>query len=174
MHEWIVCDGCAVLKSPFMKAMGKSDHEHPLLHALFPVFQKRSSVSVVFDFNTSLSDAIPVYPILLTVDLMKMKKSGLLIDAICVLFLLCSLPRSSPLSVVFDFSASLSDAIPVSPILLTVVLIRMEKSGLLMDAICVLFLLSSPPISSPLSAVFDFNASLNDAAPVSPMLLSVD
>ena len=50
---------------------------------------------------------------------------------------------------------------------------RMEKSGLLMDAICVLFLLSSPPKSSVVSVVFDFNASLNDAAPVSPIPLPV-
>ena len=50
MHEWIVCDGCAVFQSPFMmKTMGKSDHEHPLLHALFLVLHKSSFVSVVFD-----------------------------------------------------------------------------------------------------------------------------
>ena len=43
-----------------------------------------------------------------------------------------------------------------------------------MDAICVLFLLSSPLKSSFSSVVLDFSASLNDAAPASPMLLSVD
>ena len=43
-----------------------------------------------------------------------------------------------------------------------------------MDAICVLFLLSSPLRSSFVSVVFDFNASLNDVAPVSPMPFSVD
>ena len=47
------------------------------------------------------------------------------------------------MSVVFDFSASLNDFAPLSPMLLSVDLMRMEKSGLLMDAICVLFLLSS-------------------------------
>ena len=68
MHEWIVCDGCAVFQSPFMmKTMGKSDHEHPLLHALFLVLHKLSSVSVVFDFNASLNDFVPVSPILLSV-----------------------------------------------------------------------------------------------------------
>ena len=36
-----------------------------------------------------------------------------------------------------------------------------------------LFLLSSLIKSSSVSVVFDFNASLNDVAPVSPMLLSV-
>ena len=40
----------------------------------------------------------------------------------------------------FDFNASLNDVAPVSPILFPVGLMRMEKSGLLMDAICVLFL----------------------------------
>ena len=43
-----------------------------------------------------------------------------------------------------------------------------------MDNICVLFLLSLQLRSSFVSVVFDFNASLNDALPVSPMLLSVD
>ena len=37
-----------------------------------------------------------------------------------------------------------------------------------------LFLLSSPPRLSFVSVVFDFNASLNDVAPVSPISLSVD
>ena len=50
---------------------------------------------------------------------------------------------------------------------------RMKKSELLMDVICVLFLLSSPYRPSAVSVVFDFNASPNDVAPVSPMLLSV-
>ena len=35
-------------------------------------------------------------------------------------------------------------------------------------------LLSSRPRLSSVSVVFDFNASLNDVAPVSPILLSVD
>ena len=65
-------------------------------------------------------------------------------DAICVLFLLSSQLISSTVSVVFDFNASLSDVAPVSPILFTVDLMRMEKSGLLMEAICVLFLLYPP------------------------------
>ena len=43
-----------------------------------------------------------------------------------------------------------------------------------MDAICVLFLLYPQFRQSSASAVFDFNASLNDAAPVSPMLFSVE
>ena len=91
MHEWIVCDWFAVFKSPFMmKTTGKSDHEHPLLHAPFLVLhQMESSVSVVFDFNTSVNDTLPVYPILFPVDLMRTKKCGLLMDAIYVLFLLC-------------------------------------------------------------------------------------
>ena len=51
---------------------------------------------------------------------------------------------------------------------------RVEKNGLLMNAICVLFHLSSQLRLSSVSVMFDFNASLNDVAPVSPMLLSVD
>ena len=34
--------------------------------------------------------------------------------------------------------------------------------------------LSLPPRSSAMNVVFDFNDSLNDVAPVSPILLSVD
>ena len=65
----------------------------------------------------------------------------MLMDAICVLFLLCPLLRLSSVSVVFDLSASLNDVVPDSPILLAVYLMKMEKSGLFMDTICVLFLL---------------------------------
>ena len=61
-------------------------------------------------------------------------------DVICVLFLLYSQLRLSLASAVFDFNASLNDVAPVSPILLSVDLMRMEKSELLVDAICVLSL----------------------------------
>ena len=44
----------------------------------------------------------------------------------------------------FDFNASLNDVAPASLIQLPVDLMLTEKSGLLMDVICVLFLLSSP------------------------------
>ena len=136
--------------------------------------QRLSSVSVVFDFNASLNDVAPVSPILLTVDLMRMEKSGLSMDVICVLFLLSSQNRSSFMSVVFDFNASLNSFVPVSPILFTVDLLRMEKSELLVDVICVLFVLCSRLRLSSVSVVFVFNASLSDVAPVSPILLSVD
>ena len=43
------------------------------------------------------------------------------------------------MSVVFDFNASLNDAVPVSPILLPFDVMRMEKSELLMDVFCVFF-----------------------------------
>ena len=43
-----------------------------------------------------------------------------------------------------------------------------------MNIVCVLFLLSSPHRLSFLIVVFDFNASLNDVTPVSPILLPVD
>ena len=48
-----------------------------------------------------------------------------------------------------------------------------EKSDLLMDVFCVFFLLCSPLRSSFVSVVFDFNDSLNDVAPVSPILSPV-
>ena len=39
------------------------------------------------------------------------------------------------MSAVFDFSASLKNGAPVSPIMFPVNLMKMEKSGLLMDAV---------------------------------------
>ena len=55
---------------------------------------------------------------------------------------MCLLSLSSPIilsvvSVVFDFNASLIDAAPVSPMLLPVYMMRMEKSELLMGVFCV-------------------------------------
>ena len=49
---------------------------------------RSSVVIVVFDFNALLSDVAPLSPTQFAVDYMRMKKSGLLMDAICVLFLL--------------------------------------------------------------------------------------
>ena len=50
----------------------------------------------------------------------------------------------------------------------------MERSDLLIGAICVLLLLYLPSKLSSISVVFDFNASLNDVAPVSPIKFTVD
>ena len=61
-------------------------------------------------------------------------------DAICVLSLLCSLHRSSSVSVVFDFNASLNDSVPLSLMSFPGDWMRMDKSGLLTDAICLLFI----------------------------------
>ena len=49
-------------------------------------------------------------------------------DDICVLFLLSSHLRSSFVSVVFDFNASLNDVVPVSLMMFPVVFMRVEKS----------------------------------------------
>ena len=76
------------------------------------------------------------------------------------------------MSVVFDFNDSLNDVAPVSPISLSVNVKRTGKSELSLDVFCVSSL-SSPIRLSFVSVVFDFNDSLNDAAPVSPILLSV-
>ena len=51
------------------------------------------------------------------------------------------------MSVVFDFNASLNDFAPVSPISLTVDLMRVEKSGLLMGChFCVVSFVFTPQI----------------------------
>ena len=103
-----------------MKTVVKSGHSHPLLRPPFLVLHKSSTVSVVFDFNASLNDAAPAFPILFSVDMLRMKKSELLMDATFVLFLFfCSPLRSSFVSVVFDFNASLIDVAPLAPISLS-------------------------------------------------------
>ena len=55
----------------------------------------------------------------------------------CVFFLLSSQLRLSSVSVVFDFNDSLNDVVPVSPMLLPVEVMKIEKSDLLMDVFCV-------------------------------------
>ena len=93
----------------------------------------------------------------------------------CVFFLLYSPPRSSHVSVVFDFNDSLNDFAPVSPILLSVDLMRKGKEWIVDRCLlCVFFLLSSPLRLSWVSVVFDFNAPLNDVVPLSPIQLPVD
>ena len=91
----------------------------------------------MFDFNASLNDAATVSSMQFPVDLMRMKESGLLMDVICVLFLSCPHLRSSSVSVLFDFSASPNDVAPLSPMLLSVDLMRMKESGLLVDVVFV-------------------------------------
>ena len=44
-------------------------------------------MSVVFDFNTSINAFSTVYPMLLSVDLLRMKNGGLLVDGIYGVFL---------------------------------------------------------------------------------------
>ena len=109
--------------------------------------------------------------------LMWCEKEEWIVDGciLCIFFLLSSLPKLSVLSVVFDFSDSLNDDTPVSPMLLPVDRMRKEKEWIVDGCLlCVFFLLSSLLRLSSVSVVFDFNDSLNDFTPVSPMLLSVD
>ena len=47
------------------------------------------SVSVVFDFNDSLNDIVPVYPMLFTVDEKRKEKSELLMDVFCMSSFFC-------------------------------------------------------------------------------------
>ena len=68
--------------------------------------------------------------------LREMRKSELLMDVFLCAFFLSSLLRSSSVSVVFDFSPSLNDVAPVSPIMLTVDAKMNEKSELLMEVFC--------------------------------------
>ena len=94
-------------------------------------------MSVVFNFNASLNDVVPVSPTLFSVDVNGKEKSELLMDAFCIFFLLSLLSRLSSVSDVFDFNASPNDATPLSPITLSVDVMRKDKSELLMDVFCV-------------------------------------
>ena len=87
--------------------------------------------------------------------------------------MLSLLPHTRPsfVSVVFDFNASLNNAFPVSLKLLSVVMLWKEEWFLWMPSVCLL--LSQQLRLSWTSVMFDFNASLNDVAPVSPIVLSV-
>ena len=78
------------------------------------------------------------------------------------------------MSVLFVLIASLSDVAPLSSMMLPVYLVRIEKGGLIMNAICVCLFLCLQSRLSVVSVAFDFNASLNDVAPASPMWLTVD
>ena len=126
------------------------------------------SFSSLFRFNASDITLIRFLLTLLSVDVNR-KRRQLFVDGclLCVFFLLYSRLKLSSVSDMFDFNDSLNDVAPVSPISFPVDEKRKEKSELLMDFFCVLFLLSSPLRLSSASVVFDFNASLNDDAPVS-------
>ena len=95
-------------------------------------------MSVAFVFSASLNDATSAHPKLLSVDLMR-TEDGCCVDGLHLLFLLSSHLRPSFVSVVFDFNVSLNDVAPLSPMWLSVDLMKMEKSGLLMDAIFTCF-----------------------------------
>ena len=55
----------------------------------FVSLHRLSVVSVVFDFNASLSDVAPVSPILFPVDEKRKEKSELLMDVFCVSSFFC-------------------------------------------------------------------------------------
>ena len=50
---------------------------------------RSSFVSVVFDFNDSLNDVAPAFPILLPVDVKRKEKSELLMDVFCMSSFFC-------------------------------------------------------------------------------------
>ena len=87
---------------------------------------------------------------------------------ICILSFCVLQLSSSFVSVVFDFNAPLNGFAPVSPILFPVDLMRMIKVWIIDRRLYMLFLYS-PFRSSSRSVMFDFNTSINDVAPLSPM-----
>ena len=100
---------------------------------------RSSFTSTVFDFSTSPIDVASVPNVVPCYYSDNYKKVDCWWMPFVCCFILSLQSRSSSVSVVFDFNASLRDVTPVSPMMLSVYLMRMEKSELLMDAICVLF-----------------------------------
>ena len=109
---------------------------------------------------------------MMSIDFIGTEKSIWSINAIFLLFLF-SQPKLSSVSVVFNFNASLNDVTPLPPKQLPVYLIRMGEWIVDGCHFCVVFF-CAPLRSSFVIALFNFSASLKDAAPVFPMLLSVD
>ena len=139
------------------------------------LLSRLSSVSVVFDFNDSLNDVVPVSPIPLPIDEEKWKEWIVDECLLCVFFLLPSHLRFRTVSVVFVLSDSLNDIVPVSPMSLPVYVMINEEEWIVDGCIlCVFFLLPSRVRSSAVIVVFDFNDSLSDVVPVSPMSLPID
>ena len=85
------------------------------LHSHF----KRSFVSIVFDFSASLNEVAPASPNSFAGEVTRKEKSELLMDVFGVSFLSLQ-HRSSFVSDAFDFSDSLNDFTPASPIWLSV------------------------------------------------------
>ena len=82
---------------------------------------KLSLVSVVFDFNDSLNDVAPAFPMLLPGYMKRKEKEWFADGCLLCVFFLCFLPlRSISTSVVFSFSDSLNDVAPLAPIVLSV------------------------------------------------------
>ena len=94
-----------------------------------------SFVSVVFFFNAWVNAFIPEPPYSFSIKHKKGGRSGFVYGYHSCIFLLSSRPRSSFVSVAFDFNDSLSDVAPVSPMLLSVDVMRNEKS----DCLLILF-----------------------------------
>ena len=83
-------------------------------------------MSVVFDFNASPNDVAPVPLKNVAVDLMRIEKR--IVDRCHLCCFFCFLPlRSSFVSVVFDFNASLKVVAPVPLILFPADFMRIEK-----------------------------------------------
>ena len=82
-------------------------------------------MSVVFDFNASNNDDAPLSPMLLSVVTKKKKRGKQILLGYTFDSLFASLRvRSSKVSVVFDFNASLNEIIP-APSTLSMVVIQM-------------------------------------------------
>ena len=135
---------------------------------------RSSTVSVVFDFNDSLNDIAPVYPILLTVDVKRNEKRELLMDVFCVSSFFCfhSSDQAQWVLCLISILHSMTLLLCLQSYCL---LVRWEMKRVIcrwMSFVC--HLLSSQPKLSSVSVMFDLNDSLNDFAPLFPMLLPVD
>ena len=131
------------------------------------------TVRVVFDFNDSLSDVAPVSPISFPV---VVKRNGKNECLFCVFSFLCSHNQDWVQWVKCLISVLHSMMLPLCLQSCSLLVWIERKKEWFADwcLLCVFFLLSLLLRLRAVSVVFDFNDSLNDVAPVSPILFSVD
>ena len=130
----------------------------------------------MFDFSALLNDATPVSPILLPVDMKRKGRVNCWRMTFTRLSFFC-IHHSDGVQWVLCLISMIRLMMLLLFVQCCCLLIWREKEKeWFVDGchLCVFFLLFSPIRLRFVSVVFDFNASLNDVAPVSPILLPVD
>ena len=135
---------------------------------------RSSSVSVLFVLIASLSDVAPLSSMMLPVYLMRIEKRGLLMNVICVLVFFVFTIQIKCCKCCVWFQCFTYWCCPCVSNAVDCWFGENGKEWIVDGCHVGIVCLHLHLKSSSASVVFDFNASLNDVAPVSPMLLTVD